>query len=131
MPLEQLTQMLTTKNAILLLFVGLTIALFVFLSPRRESSPEKQYFKAKKMKREEMEKYITSLEKKILDLDKTINEMKIKQHDLEIKFTTQRNESLHKQLMESRKKLTELANKRDRLLEEKQVYSKAYRDVTI
>ena len=122
---------ITLKNSFIILLIGLTIIVILFLTRKKTGSSENYYFKAKKLRRKQIEQYVSSLEKKILELDRTISRLKVRENDLEIKFSVHRNESLHKELQKLRKQLTELANKRDRLLEEKQAYTRAYREVTL
>ena len=126
-----LTAILGNRNSLLLLLIGLTVLFFVFFSSRKGGGRERRYYGAKRMNRKQIERYISSLEKSILILDRNIDGLKVKEHNLEIRFSTQRDRKLQKELEKARSKLTELANRRDRLLEEKQAYARAYREVTL
>ncbi len=132
MALEFLNQLFADKNSTIFLLVGLTILIFILFTPKiGGGGHEKYYYRAKRLRRKEIEQYLSSLEKRILELDRRITSMKIKEQDLEIKFAAKRDISTQREVQNMRKALTELANKRDRLLEEKQAYAKAYREVTL
>ncbi len=131
MVLEQLTELLGTRNTILFLLIGLTFIAILMFTSRARVGYERYYYRAKRMRRKQIEQHISWLERQILKLDKIITSLKIREQDLEIRFSAQRDASSQKELQRLRKKLTQLANKRDRLLEEKQAYSRAYREVTI
>lgn len=131
MVLDKILEILGTKNSVLLILVGLTVLVLLFFPSRRRPSSEKKYYRTKGMRRSDLERQISSLEKEILKFDKNITEMKIKEHDLEIGFSSQRDEKLQKELQKLRRNLTEMANRRDKLLQQKYALAKAYREVTL
>lgn len=103
----------------------------IFLISRTKGYYRQYYYIARKMKRKQIASHLSYLESRIVKIEGELTRLKIQENNLRIKFIVEKSEKASKELEKLRGQITRLANLRDKLLEEKEMYTKAYREATM
>ncbi|MFH8080379.1 MAG: hypothetical protein QXO84_00660 [Candidatus Aenigmatarchaeota archaeon] len=88
----------------------------------------KKLVDVRKMNRNQLSKEMSSLEKRIIELQNKIENIKIKEHNLELEFAVKKSPEISAELERLRKIKNELSDALDILMERREACKRAYRE---
>ncbi|MCS7135264.1 MAG: hypothetical protein N3E38_00520 [Candidatus Aenigmarchaeota archaeon] len=98
------------------------------LISRQQVKPKKMGFlDVRRMSRKQISQEMSSLEKKIVELQARLEKIKIQEHNLELQFAATKSSQVSKELDRIRRVKNELSDALDALIERREVCKRAYR----
>lgn len=115
-----------------LTYIGLFLigAMLISRTDNRKTKRDANYYAIRKMNRKQIAQEISNIEKRLVDVNNRLNKLKIQEHNLELRFANEKTPQVVKDLEKIRKLKNELNDLMDTLLENKEMYKRAYREAT-
>jgi len=114
---------------------GIYIGVFILgamLASKKQGGKRRalRYADVRKMNRKQISQEMSNIEKRLVEIQSKLDNVKIQEHNLELQFANNKDPKTSKELERIRKIKNELSDALDMLIERREHYKRAYREAT-
>lgn len=115
---------------------GIYIGIFLLgaiLASKKQNRAKKlvKYNDVRRMSRKQISQEMSNIEKRLVELQGRLENIKIQEHNLELQFANNKDPKIFKELERVRKIKNELSDALDMLIERREHYKRIYREATV